>query len=666
MTNKTGKPENLKAIILAGGRDFGRCPLATKLPPALWPLADKSVLERLLLNLASQGITNAVICCNSDPALFETAAAGIDFMNLEFLAEQLPVGTAGCIRDALGRQSHNNQSLVVLSAGITRPPKLKPLIEAHDAGHCDLTVLLNPPSQPAHPNGPAAEVYLCHQSIREHITKQGYCDLKESLIPTLLRAGKNLRTVTLKKHVGNFRNHAGYLSAVAEYLHNANRKSFDLPVFKENQIRTLWTAADCTIDPTARIYGPVVIMDRAVISKAATILGPAIIGSDSRVGQNSLIANSVIFNNAELGRNCRINTCVLDHGTTVPNNAALQAAVVPHKRKTFVQNSLCKTSQIFGAKTEQFNRLVQNHYPKLKKLANYVARDNNAAKIACWAGGVILAVAFAWSYWPGIIDLSNIWQQSDEYSSGLLVPFLAVYVLWSRRDTLARRPVKPSLWGLVALLVAQAFRYFGLFFMYGSAERLSIIMTIAAVVLLLFGWRIFGRALTSLIFLGLMLPLPRSVHAKAMIPLQAWATSSAVFCLEVIGYNVIKEGNVIHINDTSVAVAEACNGLRMITAFFVITGLVVLLARRAWWVKLIVLVSSVPIALFCNSLRLTATAIAFTLVRGEHWERMFHDFGGYAMMPLALLVVVGELWLLRKLVSVPMEKQVIVAARFAH
>ncbi|MCK4752798.1 MAG: exosortase/archaeosortase family protein, partial [Planctomycetes bacterium] len=238
---------------------------------------------------------------------------------------------------------------------------------------------------------------------------------------------------------------------------------------------------------------------------------------------------------------------------------------------------------------------------------------------------------------------------------------LAVYILWSKRQDISKCRLRPSIWGLFAFLGAQAFRLFGLFFMYGSAERLSIVLSIAALVLMLLGWQIFRKVFSTLVFLGLMLPLPRSIHYAIMLPLQSWATSSAVFCLEILGYHVIREGNIIHLNGTTVAVAEACNGLRMIMAFFVIGGLVVLLIRRTWWEKLIALASSLPIALFCNSIRLTITAIAFTKLSGEHWEKIFHDFGGYAMMPLALGAIVLELWLLTKITTVPIEKQVVSA-----
>ena len=126
---------------------------------------------------------------------------------------------------------------------------------------------------------------------------------------------------------------------------------------------------------------------------------------------------------------------------------------------------------------------------------------------------------------------------------------------------------------------------------------------------------------------------------------------------------ILREGNIIHIGSSTVAVAEACNGLRMITAFFVISGLVALLINRTWWEKLIVLISSLPIAFLCNTLRLTITSIFFTIIKGPYWENVFHDFGGYAMMPLALVFIVAELWFIDKLTIPPEENKEIVIVR---
>jgi len=270
-------------------------------------------------------------------------------------------------------------------------------------------------------------------------------------------------------------------------------------------------------------------------------------------------------------------------------------------------------------------------------------------------GGVLVLAALLWSYWPTVMDLVREWRLSDEYSSGALVPLLTLYVVWLRRQELQATPVQPTLvWGLPAFALAQAVRTAGLDF-FSFAERFSLLLSLAAVLLMVLGRRYVAKLAPILLFLCLMLPWPHRVQGLITLPLQRWSTDSAVFCLEVAGYEIQQDGNVIRLGGASVAVAEACNGLRMITAFFVISGLVVFLVQRTWWEKLIILASSLPIAFLCNTLRLAATAVCFTVIKGPWWEKQFHDWGGYAMMPLALALVVGELALLARLTTPPRE-----------
>ena len=243
--------------------------------------------------------------------------------------------------------------------------------------------------------------------------------------------------------------------------------------------------------------------------------------------------------------------------------------------------------------------------------------------------------------------------QSDEYSSGLLVPLITAYIIWTRRKDIAACKITPSLWGLVFFAGAQIFRFFGLFFMYDSAERISMLMTFTALIMLVFGFRILAKLTTVILFLSLMIPLPNSVHYHLTVPLQNWATTSAVYCLETIGFTVIREGNVISLNGVTVAVAEACNGLRMITSFFVINSMVALLIKRDMLQKIILVASSIPIALLCNTIRLTATSVAFTYIDSAKWEGAFHDFGGFAMMPIAIAIIVFELWVLSNIFDPP-------------
>ncbi|MBW8041231.1 MAG: exosortase [Planctomycetes bacterium] len=660
MYKQVDNKQNVKAVLFAGSHDFGRCPMASRLPTALWPVVGKSALEHLSCHLSHQGVKHTVICSNGNGSLMEESIHTNNHLKLKFLDELLPSGTAGCVRDAA--DSKKDELIIVFPASMVCPPKIDVLIQAHKKGQSDLTVMFNPVYGNGKLLGESAGIYICQTSVLEHIPKDGYFDIKEGLIPELLRAGKTVHTAILPNPAGNFRDRQEYLSAISNCLENTTKLSADLKHCRRRGSQVVWIAPDATVDPSARIYGPVIIMDGARISEDAVILGPTVIGRDVSIGKDSVVVNSVLWDGAQVGPNCEIQRCLIDYNMALYGNTFVEEKAIPFRQEGTLERSIGCVSKIVNNNAAGFQHALQLQLGEInKRLPDWVQAQKT--KIMLWIVAGLVFIAFLWSYWPGLVSLWNVWQRSDEYSSGLLVPFLAVYILWSRRHDIAQCPIKPSVWGLVAFVAAQGVRFFGLLFLYSSAENLSIALSIAALVLMLFGWQLFRKVSMVLLFLCLMLPWPNRVQAAVTLPLQSWATSSAVFCLEVMGYEVMQEGNIIHIGQATVAVAEACNGLRMITAFFVISGLVVLLVKREWWEKLIVLASSLPIALLCNTARLTITALAFTVLSGEHWEKIFHDYGGYAMMPLALAAIVVELWLLVKLTIIPLKEEAIIITR---
>jgi len=648
-----------KAIILVGNRDFGRCPIASRLPTALWPIAGKSVLERLLSHLADQGIEQALVFGRDAGTLLDKINCAYGRLTLSFFEETLPVGTAGFIREAVSDVTE--ELLVIFPASIMCPPQIDILIKSHCDGKSDLTVMLNPYCPDNINVSETSGIYVCNPDILKHIPKAGYFDIKEGLIPKLLHAGRTVHAATLPYHAGNFRNRQEYLYALSGYFENVPKLDMNLKSLKDSVSRDVWMAENVTIDPEARINGSVVVMDGATVSKGAVVLGPTILGKNVAVSNDSVVINSVLWDDARVGSNCKIRKCVIDYHGVARDNAVIEDKSVSFKPEGMFEREVNLFSMVLKNNMRRLQPALQSLDRIFVKFSScvWLSRKNILSLLA--AGFVF--IVFLWSYWPGLVELWQLWMLSDEYSSGLLVPFLALYVLWSRRSDIAGCPIKPSIWGLFTFAGAQAVRLFGLFLMYSSAERLSIVLSIAALILLLFGWKLFRKVSPILLFLCLMLPLPNIIQYNVGLNLQHLATSSAVFCLELIGYAVAQDGHTIDMGNVSVAVLEACNGLRMITAFFVISGLVVMLVRRKWWEKLVILISSLPIALLCNTIRLVITAIFFTILEGEYWERVFHDFGGYVMMPLALAAVVGELWLLAKLTVLPTEEKAIIITR---
>ncbi|MCX5673860.1 MAG: exosortase/archaeosortase family protein [Planctomycetota bacterium] len=293
--------------------------------------------------------------------------------------------------------------------------------------------------------------------------------------------------------------------------------------------------------------------------------------------------------------------------------------------------------------------MAKYRYPSDSKARPFLAAVD---PLLFWvAVGAASLGAMAWAYGSIIYDLATELNRDENYSVGLLVPFVAVYLVWRERAALGACQLRPSWWaGIGLLLVAQAARFYGLVYLFESATRYALVLTIAGLVLMVTGWQVFRRLAWVLLFLFLMIPLPGRIHNMISSPLQSQATMGAVFLLELFGAAVHRAGNVLTVNGTEVAVAEACSGLRMLTAFVVVAATLAYLVNRPRWQKAVLLASSVPIAIACNLARLVITAALFGAGYSKAAETFFHDFAGLAMMPLAVFILAGELWLMKKLV----------------
>jgi exosortase len=291
--------------------------------------------------------------------------------------------------------------------------------------------------------------------------------------------------------------------------------------------------------------------------------------------------------------------------------------------------------------------------------------------IGLLAAVLVLLALTVWSYWPIIVSLAHTLRTNSDYSSGQLVPLVAIFLVWWDRKALQELPLIPC-WsgGLLLLLSAEAARIYGFLSMRQSLEQYALVLALAGLTLLVAGGRLFRRVSWILLFLFLMMPLPNVVHSRISPPLQRLATTGSVFLLEALGCQVTQQGNIVMLNErTSVAVAEACSGLRMLTAFIIVAALVVYVVKRPRSRKAVLFVSSIPIAVICNILRISLTALLMLYVNEQLAEKFFHDFAGFVMMPAAVSLLFGELWLMDRLTEQPgcqpPQGQVVVRAKQA-
>jgi exosortase len=241
---------------------------------------------------------------------------------------------------------------------------------------------------------------------------------------------------------------------------------------------------------------------------------------------------------------------------------------------------------------------------------------------------------------------------TPDYGHGFFVPIFAAFLLWQRQEMVDPWPTRGTWWGMAFFAVFALIRWLNLFFNY-ERDIDSLLPFLLGVTLVLGGWRALRWAWPSILFLIFMVPLPDFLAAALGGKLQRVATIMSVYVLQTLGVPAIALGdasNVIQLSapNNQLEVARACSGLRMMTLFFAICVGASFLLRETFWKKIILVFSAVPIAVISNVVRIVVTGMLMEWI-GHDVGLYFHDKAGWMMMPLAMLMIWGELSLLSSL-----------------
>ena len=261
------------------------------------------------------------------------------------------------------------------------------------------------------------------------------------------------------------------------------------------------------------------------------------------------------------------------------------------------------------------------------------------------AVAAVLSLALCWAYLPNLRFLVQKWSTEPNYSHGFVVVPIALAILWRRRDGLKGLRLAPNLLGWVILLAIQAARAYLFARNETWTEAAMLPPTVAALVLALGGWSLLRWAWPGLVFLAFMLPLPGTIDHALAAQLQKVATAGSTVLLRLLALPAVTQGNVILVGTDPLEVARACNGLSMLLSFatMVVAAVLLLPGVRPPWERAVLLLSLPPIALASNILRIVATGWCYHHFGAEFASRIAHDWAGYAMMPVALCLILLEL-----------------------
>lgn len=238
-------------------------------------------------------------------------------------------------------------------------------------------------------------------------------------------------------------------------------------------------------------------------------------------------------------------------------------------------------------------------------------------------------------------ELYGVWNLQPEYSHGVIIPFLSAYLIWRRRDELRQLPFTGSWGGLVILCLGLALRWVGETTTMRTIEHYALLVVIYGAVLALIGPALFRKLWVPLLLLIFAMPLPTFFDSAVSLQLRLWSSQLGVWFIRAAGVSVLLEGNVIDLGGYKLEVADACSGLRYLLPLMTLAFIMAYLYRAPLWKRAVVFLSSIPITVLMNSLR-----IGFIGITVDRWgqsmaEGLLHDFEGWIVFMFSTAAVFG-------------------------
>jgi exosortase len=245
--------------------------------------------------------------------------------------------------------------------------------------------------------------------------------------------------------------------------------------------------------------------------------------------------------------------------------------------------------------------------------------------------GVLILVCYA----PAVRSLAGDWMNDDNMGHGFFVPVVVAYILWQEKDELKKIRPQTNWWGLLLVLLGAAQSLVGTLGVELFLSRSALILTVTGAVWFLGGTTLLKKTAFPLFLLCFMVPLPTLVFNSITFPLQILASQLAAAALPILDIPVLREGNVLKLPNMDLSVVEACSGIRSLLSLTFLSLVYGYFFEKKVWIRVAVLIATVPIAIFANASRVTITGI-LSQINPELAKGFFHESTGWIIFMMAL------------------------------
>ena len=254
------------------------------------------------------------------------------------------------------------------------------------------------------------------------------------------------------------------------------------------------------------------------------------------------------------------------------------------------------------------------------------------------------AVAFVLLFSKPATLMFDAWWNDPNSGHGLLLGPLALWFAY--KSGRAKDASAQPLPGIAILVLAVACRYAADLAAELFVMRASMIIALVGLVVWYAGIRQVLHWWLPFVLVALSIPVPEVILNSVALPLQFIASRIGATLLEWRHIPVMMSGNVIRIPGQELFVAEACSGLRSLTALLSLGVLLGALFLDRWSFRVLLLALTIPVAILVNGFRIFITGFLVLFVSPEMGQGFMHTSEGMLMFGAAFLITGVLTWML--------------------
>ncbi|MEP0843490.1 MAG: exosortase/archaeosortase family protein [Phycisphaerae bacterium] len=272
---------------------------------------------------------------------------------------------------------------------------------------------------------------------------------------------------------------------------------------------------------------------------------------------------------------------------------------------------------------------------------------------------VVLAAVLGFLYRHVLYGLVYYWSHNGDWSHGFVIPLFSLYYLYARRERLPIWNREPWTAARVAglLLIGLAFALY----LASTAmrteypKRISLVVCIMGVVMMVCGWPIARWGWFAVAFLVFALPLPERLYFQLTMPLRQLAAYVSAGALQLIFPRIETEiqgvvvSYMIDGRQGMLDIEQACSGIRLLMAMSALGVATAFISDRPVWQRMVIILACLPIAIFCNSIRVTVTGVLHVMGHSEYATGFWHTLLGLGMLLVAFAIYLGISYVLSHL-----------------